>query len=87
MRCYLPEHRFQEGASGGNQVYAGNDSVKNNLVMSTFQQLIRSIHSEVPSFAQGIAQLGMEVGNHLGQSISDFIDELIGQTIDDNNNV
>lgn len=55
--------------------------------MSPFQQLIRFIHSEVPSFAQGIAQLGMEVGNHLGQSISDFIDELIGQTIEDNNNV
>ena len=87
MRCYLPEHRFQEGAGSGNQVYVGNDSVKSNLVMSPFQQLIRSIHSEVPSFAQGIAQLGMEVGNHLGQSISDFIDELIGQTIDDNNNI
>ena len=87
MRCFLPEHRFQEGAGSGNQVYVGNDSVKNNLVMSPFQQLIRFIHSEVPSFAQGIAQLGMEVGNHLGQSISDFIDELIGQTIDDNNNV
>lgn len=55
--------------------------------MSPFQQLMQSIHSEVPSFAQGIAQLGMEVGNHLGQSISDFIDELMGQTIDDNNNV
>ena len=87
MRYYLPEHRFQEGAGSGNQVCAGNDSVKNHIIMSPFQQLIRSIHSEVPSFAQGIAQLGMEVGNHLGQSISDFIDELIGQTIDDNNNV
>ena len=87
MRCYLPEHHFQEGAGSGNQVYAGNDSVKNHIIMSPFQQLMQSIHSEVPSFAQGIAQLGMEVGNNLGQSISDFIDELMGQTIDDNNNV
>ena len=87
MRCYLPEQCFQEDAGTGSQVYAGNDSVKNQLNMSPLQQLMQSIHSEVPSFAQGIAQLGMEVGNNLGQSISDFIDELIGQAIDDNNNV